>query len=124
MPHHTRWEKNGIYWQFYGTVNEKEYFDTDAELYNDPRSDHIKYWIWDGSLIEKLAVNEIHAELIAAADWAATENNQKMKGAMVANDPAILKLMAVYIEISIELESSWQLKIFKNLEDARRWISS
>jgi len=124
MPHLTTWEKNGIYWQFHGVVDEKEYFETDAELYNDPRSDHIKYWIWDATNIEKLAVNEIHAELIAATDWAATENNQTVKGAMITSDENTRSLMELYIQTSKEFGSSWQLQIFDCLEEARRWISS
>jgi len=124
VPHTTTWEKDGIYWQFRGIVDEKEYIDTDAELYNDPRSDHIKYWIWDGTHIEKLAVSEIHAELIAATDWAATENNQTVKGAMITNDKNIRRLMELYIQTSEDFESSWQLQIFASLEEARRWISS
>lgn len=123
MPHHTTWEQDGIYWQFYGVVDEKECFESDAELYNDPRSDHIKYWIWDGSNIEKLAIAEIHAELIAATDAAATENNQKIKGAIIANNTNTLKLMEVYISMSMELESSLELKVFQTLEDARKWVS-
>ena len=124
MPHTTTWEEDGIYWQFYGVVDAKEYFETDAELYNDPRSDHIKYWIWDGANIEELAISDIHAELIAATDWAATEHNQKVKGAMIVKDAGIQNLMELYIKTSKEFESSWQFKIFDNLEEARQWVSS
>jgi len=123
MPHTTTWEKDGIHWQFYGVVDEKEYFETDVELYNDPRSDHIKYWIWDATDIKKLAVDKIHAELIAASDWAATEHNHGVKGAMVAPNNDIRSLMELYIKTSSEFESRWQFKIFGNIEDARQWVS-
>lgn len=123
MSHTTTWEKHGIYWQFYGIVDAKEYLATDAELYNDPRSDHIKYWIWDGTDIEELAISDMHAELIASADWAATEHNKNVKGAIIATDPGIKNLMEVYIETSMEFESSWQVKIFDNIKDARQWVS-
>lgn len=124
MPHTTTWEEHGIYWQFHGIVDAEEFFETDAELYDDPRSDQIKYWIWDGANIEKLAVEDIHVELIAASDWAASENLQDVKGAFITKNPDIAKFMAVYIGISKEFESPWKSRIFENIETARQWLSS
>jgi len=123
MPHSTSWEKHGIYWQFSGTVSVKEYFATDAELYNDSRSDQIKYWIWDGTNIEELAISDIHAELAAAADWAATQYNHSVKAALIASDKHIKELMEGYIELSKEFESPWEFKIFETIEEARQWVS-
>jgi len=124
MPHTTTWEKDGIWWQFHGTVDAKEFIEADAELYNDPRFDRIKYWIWDGTHIEELAIDEVHAELIAATDWAATEYNKEIKGAMIAKDKNIQKRIKRYLEVSMEFESTWQLRVFENLEEARQWVSS
>jgi len=43
MAHSTTWEKYGVYWQLSGIVSVNEYFATNAELYNDSRSDQIRY---------------------------------------------------------------------------------
>jgi len=48
----------------------------------------------------------MHAELAAAADWAATQYNHSVKVALIASDKRIKALMEGYIERSKELESS------------------
>lgn len=124
MPHTTTWEEHGVWWQFYGTVTPQELAESDAEMYGDPRFEHIKYFIWDTTDVEDITFSEVHVELSAASDWAAASYKQHMKGALVANNKHVQKRIQRYIETSIEFESTWDLKLFENLEAARLWLSS
>ena len=123
MPHTTTWEKDGIYWKAYGTVTAQEINDAHAQLYSAPRPDRIKYWIWDGAEVDALIISDIRTELVAGYDWAASENNKSIKAAFIATDANILRVIKLYIRISMALESTWEFKIFDNIEDARQWVS-
>jgi len=124
MPHTTTWEKDGIYWKAYGTVTEQEIYDGDAELFNDPRSDRIKDWIYDGTEVEAFIMPGIHTELIAGSDSAASDIIPNVKAAFIATNDDAIKIIKLYISVSMEFGTTWKFKIFENLKSARLWVSS
>ena len=125
MPHKTTWEKEGINYQFYGDVSPEEVEEANSEAYGDHRFIDIKYFIWDMTGVKNLGMNEEEdAVRSAVTDKGASLYKQSLKGALVANNKYIRKILERYIATSLRLESTWKLKLFYNAEDARKWITS
>ncbi len=47
-----------------------------------------------------------------------------MRLALVANDEDVQKIIVRYINTSLELDTTWEIKLFNCIEDARDWTSS
>ena len=97
--------------------------EANAEAYADYRFDHIKYFICDFTDAEDLALQESDIEYSAATDRGAAHTNRDIKGALVASDQHICEVIDSYITTSSALESSWDLKRFPNMDEAREWLS-
>ena len=122
MPHKTSWEKFGLCWTFYGVVSLQEVHDADGEMYSAPQFDELKYFIWDGSKIEKIDYDIDEADQPAAIDKASSQYKPYLKGALIGEDEKVRLVIKRYIETSSKLNSSWELKLFSNLFEARQWL--
>ena len=69
-------------------------------------------------------MNEDDAVHPAVTDKGASLFKQSLKGALIGNNKHIRKYIERYIAASLRLESTWELKLFYNAEDARKWITS
>jgi hypothetical protein len=124
MPHFTRWEEDGIYWSFSGIVTLQEQKEADGEMYGDPRFDSLRYFIWDGTNISKIDYDEYEADGPAAIDKVSSTYRPNLKGALIANDESVRKIIKRYIKTSERLKSSWDLKMFDTIKQARDWLSN
>ena len=123
MPHVTIWEEKGIHWSFSGVVTMEEQQQADGEMYNDPRFDEIDYYIWDGSEIESIAYSTRDADEPAAIDKASSTYRPFLKGALIADNQQVKGVVERYIETSTKLKTSWDLRIFSSIVDARGWLN-
>lgn len=124
MPYITTWEPTGIKWQFHGTVTSEEVDEANREMYEDPRFDSIKYFIWDMSNVEKLIKNKLEINKPVATDLGASHINKNIKGALVANEGYVYDSCNNYINLSKKLNTTWKLKLFNNNESALKWLFS
>ena len=123
MPHVTKWEEKGIHWSFSGVVTMEEQQQADGEMYNDPRFEKIRYFIWDGSEIESIAYNTNDADEPAAIDKASSIYRPFLKGALIANNQEVRAVVERYITTSTKLRTSWNLRLFTSLDEARDWLN-
>jgi len=124
MPHKTIWEKDGIYWQFYGDITLAEVHEANGEAYGDHRFDDIKYFIWNMTDVNNLEMSLDDAKKPACTDEVASSYKRRLNGAFAATDKHIRKVIERYIELSIEHKSTWNLKLFYTEDDARKWVFS
>lgn len=124
MSHITKWEPTGVKWQFHGTVTSEEVDEANREMYEDPRFDSINYFIWDMSNVEKLIKNKLEINKPAATDLGASRTNKNISGALVANEGHVYDSCNNYIKMSKKLNTTWELKIFKDNESALKWLFS
>jgi hypothetical protein len=124
VPHITRWEDKGIYWQFNGDVSFEEIMETTTELFGDYRLDDTKYFIWNMTDVNSIKMEEEEVIYPVAEAKGVSTYKTSMKGALVANDKYARKLIQRYIDTSLTIDNTWELKLFNNIEDARNWISS
>lgn len=124
MPHITTWDPTGIKWQFHGAVTSEEVNEANREMYEDPRFDSIKYFIWDMSNVEKLIENELDINKPAATDLGASHINKNIRGVLVANEGHVYDSCNNYIKLSKKLNTTWKLKLFNDNESALKWLLS
>lgn len=124
MAHRTTWEAEGILWEFSGTVSFEEVSDATSEMYNSFRFDDLKYFIWDSTEIDLLKLSDHHIEIRAAIANASSSYKRDLLGALVVTNPDIYDRMSHYIKKSRELKSTWDLKLFSTVEEARLWLST
>ena len=105
-------------------VSMQELEEGNNEFYSNPRSDYVKYQIWDTTGAEKIIVSDPEIEFFAAVDLAASYSIRNIKVAFVGNDPKIRSQMETFIKHSIELGSTWIMKMFSDIEHAREWVES
>jgi hypothetical protein len=119
MPFELTWEARGVYKRFTGKVSFEDYSRSQELVLGDIRTDHLRYVINDLLSVEGYSVTKDQLEYLAAFNKGASLSNPRIRIAYVTRDLrviAMLKLAAVL--------SSFELRHFPTLEDARAWIAS
>ena len=122
MPFTINWEERGVVTVFHGIVDILEVLEADRCFYNDSRSDAAEYQITDFTQGELGEVDESLIGKIAALDFGASQSIPNLKVALIATDPYVKELCKKYIELSQDIQSSWEFKIFEDMDTARSWV--
>lgn len=122
MPFNIKWEDRGFVREFYGIVNSGEVMESDRIFYEDPRSDTAKYQITDFSNARPGQVEDEHIAKIAGFDIGASITSPNLKVAFVTSDQYVKDLCQKYIDISLKANTTWEFKIFEDMESARNWV--
>lgn len=118
------WEKEGVVTTFFGAITIEEVFNADKEFYGDPRSDLSKYQITDFSGIKLESTSDVDIQTIAALDAGASMSIPLLKVALITNDQHVKSLCQKYIDFSRLLNTTWELKICEDMQNAREWVSA
>lgn len=124
MPYTRMWEKEGVVTTFFGAITIEEVFNADKEFYGDPRSDLSKYQITDFSGIKLESTSDVDIQTIAALDAGASMSIPLLKVALITNDQHVKSLCQKYIDFSRLLNTTWELKICEDMQNAREWVSA
>lgn len=123
MPYKTNWEENGICWQLNGVVSAQEIFEFTNAFYENPESDAVNYQIVDCLNVERFELDDETMAEIAALDYAASLSILNVKVALVGDTPHIKAINQQYFEHSGKFRSNWEIKMFKDMDTARFWVS-
>ena len=124
MAYNTFWEEKGIRWELSGIVTSQELFDFTNAFYDNPKSDFICYQIVDCLNVKEFVFDQETMAEIAALDYAASLSIHHVKVALVGKKFHVNTINNEYIEHSNTFHSSWIIKNFNNMDDARDWIAS
>ncbi len=124
MPFKIVWKKDGINLRFTGKFDFQAIDSANREVYGDSRVDNIKYVIWDAININQALVSEEQLDLASEDDKVGTSYLPNLKLALVGTDPNLRKIFEYYVNRSMQIESTWQFKIFNRLIDAENWVNS
>ena len=122
MPHKTLWKTAGIIWEFSGVLPLTEVAEVNAEFYSDPRSDDVRYQIFDGTAIDTIVGSEQEAKMLAAIDGGASRSIPNLKVALVIKEP-MLELAEAYKENLSKFGSGWHCEIFYSMDKAKDWVA-
>ncbi|OUR65840.1 hypothetical protein A9Q79_02300 [Methylophaga sp. 42_25_T18] len=124
MSFKTTWETNGILWEFEGIVPFSDLRKVNVQFYEDPRSDHAYYQIFDGRNIARLLLTDSELTELAVLDVGASISLPDLKIAMVITDKNVIALAQKFIDIVLQLNSNWDFKFFADIKEARSWIAA
>lgn len=122
MSFETIWENNGVYQRFRGQLTKQDKENANHEVMGSQRFEEIKYWIVDSLEIESYMPNQTDAMVSAAHDLGAEHYNSDLLMAFVANNIDHIDNIKHYMGI-LEQYSAWKVRLFDDIESARKWIS-
>ena len=116
--HRLDWEKDGVYWKYYGNVSGKEIVNASTAIYGDSRFDTLRYKLVDFLAVDEINMDEEEVALIAYQHRAAERSNPNIKNAIVINsDNKLVNMFASFFS-----DSLWEMQVFNNLDDANNWL--
>jgi len=115
MPYKFTREPSGLYRRFWGEVFEKEFLESINQVQGRPDFDEIRYSIIDLCDVDSIKITEWAFEWAGAMSIGAAQANPNISVALVTPSQVIPKLASHFV-------SPYQLRIFSNIEDARRWV--
>lgn len=119
MSYAVTWEAHGAYKYFSGHVSFAEYAHSQEEILGDARADEIRYVINDLRDVESYTVTQDEAEYSAAFNRASAVSNPRVRIAYVTSDTKIRLLIGM-----AKILSSYEIKAFDSLGDARAWCGA
>lgn len=120
MPYTITWETEGVIWAFHGSLTGEDAIQANLDIYGDPRFDDLRYQIVDISKVEQFDIPSESLETAAAMDDAAALSNLRLVVAVIAPEGEALEVAETYQ--SAMSSSSWKVRIFPAMEEAREWI--
>jgi hypothetical protein len=124
MPYKLKWGKDSVIGSFSGSFTFQESNRAQTEIYNDQRSNDLRYVIWDLSDISKQLATKSEAQAIATIDNVVGSRLNDIKIAFVAVDDASRLFFGHYSIQAINYGTSWEFQIFDTLEKAKSWCTT
>ena len=126
MAYETIWEEDGVHWIFDDEFTNDDLLMSSQALYRDPRFEKRRYQILNFINVKIFPIEAKIIRVIAETDAINYKININMKVAVIA-DKIVMKgltnMYKVYFELSCD-DVSWETEVFKNEEDARKWINA
>jgi len=119
MPFEMTWEDRGVYKRFTGKVSFPEYARSQELVLGDSRTDSLHYVINDLLAIEGYSFTTDQAEYLAAFNKGPSLSNPHLHVAYVTRDLRIITILKMMAAIS-----SFELRHFPTLEEARAWAAA
>lgn len=124
MNYTIHWEENGATVCFFGEFNNKVNDSANYEFYTNPKSDNVKYIIWELSKVEKVNFKSFDTVFPAMRDKISSHRLPKIKMGFVTSDVELELLCKKYISESIEMGSTWKFKISDCYKAIKLWVDS
>jgi len=121
MTHSITWENKGVYRQFKGLVSGEEILESNFALQADARFTGIDYIINDFTDVTEHTITITDTNAYAVTDEIAANKKPNIKIAIVVTKKDLFDLADTYCDLMKAMK--FDTKIFKTIEQARRWIS-
>ena len=124
MPNQLTWEDKEVLSRYEGLFSPEVHTEGLAKLFGDSRIDGIRYIIGDYSEVNGDLLTEVYVEYPVAMTTGAASYLKNIKVALVATDKKIIELCRHFIELSNQVNPTWETRLFEDIMAARDWISS
>lgn len=124
MAHTFRYQKKGYYLEFSGPLNFKELEWANSKIYEHEEFDNHKFQVISLLNADLSLVSEEGLEQLAAADFGGSLSRGNVRIALVATDKTTVELCKEYQKVTEKLQSSWQVRIFSELQQALTWAEA
>jgi hypothetical protein len=119
MPYSIYWDGNNIKMKFYGELNLNDLREANGAIYADKRFDKMRYQIADFTEANTIRMRQNEVILLSHLDKMATAWNPTIKVACISLDNKTDRLINEYI--SIMGPTSWECKLFHDIQEAEKW---
>jgi hypothetical protein len=118
MAYEIVWEDKGVYWKYRGRVTGNEIVEASTSIYGDPRFITLKYKFVDFLDADSVDIDRNQLALIAYQHLAAERANPYIKNVILINagNQAVADEFASFFD-----KSSWEVKVFTDMDEANRW---
>ena len=123
MPLRTYWEPEGLVYECSGIVTAEEIAAINFDFLDVPEGVTPKYQLIDATSIELMDLSELDLVDISTDDLSISRKYPNVKVAMVARDKKTRKIFLHYVKISWAINTSWEIRVFSELEAAREWLN-
>lgn len=118
MAYDLVWEDNGVFWKYSGNVTGDEIIDASTSIYGDARFITLKYKFADFVDVVNIEIDESQLALIAYQHLAAERANPYLKNAILIKSGHRM----AHAFASFFSKSSWEVKVFTDLNEANNWL--
>ena len=122
MPYELNWKDNGCIIILTGNSSIEEINKSNGEIQGDYRFDTHKYQIWNHLDADLSAIISDEASIPASIDSIAAKYVPGIKVALVIQEKNAVNFANYYIEKSKEFGSTWEVKLFDNMENTVQWV--
>lgn len=123
MPVKTYWESEGFIYKASGIVTIDEINASAEAFYNLPPATITNYQLFDALEVEELRLNEMELVDVTADDLSMSRKNPFQKIAIIAKEGPVMEKMVKYMKISWSMNTTWEIRIFTNLDSAHKWLA-
>jgi len=114
LPYKYEWHEDGFIVNLWGTLSIKELTYINSIWKESSFGQKLTWQIWDFTKADLQYIFESDMQ-----DPKATLTLDGVRLALIATEPYTIQLLETYIERSIKVGSNWNMKVFKNIEDAK-----
>jgi hypothetical protein len=118
------WEKNGVIVRFLDTFDFNANVNARIDIYKDPRSNYLKYAIWDTSKFTELSFTEVEISVMAGHDVNESSHFPKLKMALFAPDKNIRRICEQYCAHCQNRQIGWDFMVSDSMKSIRTWVAS
>ena len=124
MAYEILWENKGVQVVLRDAINVSVVEEAKHAINTSEQFDSLLYEVWDYLGVTSVAATLDDASQIAALDDAASlwRRGKTIPAAVISDNEEILSLLEEYLA-SID-ESTYDVRVFDNIEDAEKWIAS
>lgn len=123
MSYELKWEKEGVVNTITNIHSLLEDSDAVTELFDDERSHHIKYIIWDLSKVHETTMKEVQTNYHAQIVESHVRTKSPLKVVFVTENEEMKELCISYIHHAVANGSIWRFNVKGTIEEARNWIN-
>ena len=124
MSYHISYKNNGLFLTHKELITIDEIHEANGVLHGHEKFDLHKYQIINLLDADFSAISQSKSIEPAATDLVASKTKSNIKVALVVREAKAINFCKLYISESKQLGSPWVFKIFSDLENALKWIST
>lgn len=124
MPVTTNWEPEGLVFIASGIITADEILAINFDFLDVPEGTTPRYQIIDATTAERFELDKMDLVNISADDLSVSRKYPNVKVAMVSGNDKIRALFMDYMKISWAINTSWEIRVFNSMQNARQWLNA
>ena len=122
MAYDLEYRDAGFYLTHKGDVSIGEINEVNGKIHESEHFDDHKFQLINLLEANFSEVNESHGRMPGSTDAVASIRNEDVRVALVTKDDATIRFCEEYVETAKSMGSTWDFKIFPDVDAAEEWV--